>query len=97
MARSRSTVDVLWILEDTNRFLKEAHGVSADVKRGAAVMLERVLFQTGNYAGFMYLNLSDTHHPCKKGAVWTDEDRAARVYLYSRRLKKQADKAAAKV
>ena len=91
---ARSTIDVLWVLEDTNRLL-DLPTVPVGVKQGAAVLLERVLFQTGNYAGFMYLNLSDTHHPCKEGAVWTDEDRAARVYLYSRRMKKQADRLAA--
>jgi len=90
MARSRSTVDVLWLLEDTNRILA-LPTVQADVKRGVALLLERVLCQTGNYAGFLYL--SDR----QKSGDWTPEENAARVYLYSRRLKKQADKAAAKV
>lgn len=90
MARSaRSTVDVLWVLEDANRILA-LPTVGADVKRGVAVLLERVLFQTGNYAGFLY----HSHNP--KDERWTAEENAARIYLYSRRLKKQADKAAAK-
>jgi hypothetical protein len=90
MARSRSTVDVLWLLEDTNRILA-LPTVQADVKRGVALLLERVLFQTGNYAGFLYL--SDR----QKDGDWTPEENAARVYLYSRRLKRQADRMAAKV
>jgi len=87
---ARSTVDVLWLLEETNRILA-LPTVETDVKRGMAVLLERVLHQTGNYAGFMYLS----HNP--KDEKWTPEENASRVYLYSRRLKKQADKAAAKV
>lgn len=88
---ARVTIDVERVLETANNLFANPD-VPVESKRGVSVLLERVLFETGNYAGFMYRNLSDTHHPGMGDSVWLDEDEWDRVYLYSRTLRKPRSK-----
>jgi hypothetical protein len=101
---ARSTVNVLRVLEIANGYLA-CDGLTAETKQGVYQVLQRVLHETGNYAGLMYLFLRDDHRPCITNCTgryigdnpgWTKDDENSRVYLHSRQLKKQADKAAAK-
>jgi hypothetical protein len=101
---AKKTIRVERVLEIANRYLA-CDGLTAETKQGVYQVLQRVLHETGNYAGFMYLNLRDDHRPCITNCTgryigdnpgWTKDDENSRVYLYSPQLKEQADKAAAK-
>ena len=55
---ARKTIEVGKILNIANHFLA-AKNTSADEREGVCAMLETVLFETGNYMGFRYLEGSD--------------------------------------
>lgn len=88
---ARVTIDVERVLDLANNLLANPDN-AVDRKVGVCVLLERVLHETGNYAGYMYRNLSDTHHPCMGDSVWLDEDEWDRMYLHSNALKKPRSK-----
>lgn len=94
---ARSTVDVLWLLEYTNGLLSLPN-VTVEEKIGASRTLEAVLMKTGNYFGYMYSNLTDTHRCCRVGDLctdgtpWTAQDEQTRMYLYSPMMRKQMPK-----
>lgn len=52
---ARKTINVSTVLKMANSFLA-AENTTADEREGVAAMLEGILFETGNYAGFRYLD-----------------------------------------
>ena len=92
---AKKTIQVERMLEICNGYLA-CTGMTAEAKQGVYQVIQRVLHETGNYAGFMYRNLRDDHRPCIVDAEgkfvgldpnWSDDDENSRVYLYSRHLK----------
>ena len=55
---ARKTIEVGKILKMANAFLA-AKNTTADEREGVCALLETVLFETGNYMGFRYLEGSD--------------------------------------
>jgi len=55
---ARKTVEVGKILRMANAFLA-AENTTADEREGVAAILEAILFETGNYEGFRYLEGAD--------------------------------------
>lgn len=55
---ARKTIEVGKILKMANAFLA-AKATTPEERDGVCVMLEAVLFETGNYKGFRYLEGSD--------------------------------------
>ena len=55
---ARKTIEVGKILKMANAFLA-AKNTTADEREGVCAMLETVLFESGNYMGFRYLEGSD--------------------------------------
>lgn len=59
---SRKTIPVRPLVEQANKLLAlpDAHGtvvdLNADFRRGVISMIEKVLFDSGNYNGFTYLS-----------------------------------------
>jgi hypothetical protein len=56
----RKTVDVEYMKTFANTILASADPKQVDVRRGVAVMIEEVLFNSGNYKGFRYLDWNET-------------------------------------
>jgi hypothetical protein len=56
---ARKTIEVGKLIAFTNNFLK-AKNTTADEREAVASMLETVLFETGNYKGFRYLDTDET-------------------------------------
>lgn len=54
MTTKRKTIEVSKVLEDANRQLRRTD-LSDETRLAIAMMLERVLFSTGNYKGFNYV------------------------------------------
>lgn len=52
---ARKTINVSTVLKMANSFLA-AENTTADEREGVAAMIEGILFETGNYAGFRYLD-----------------------------------------
>ncbi len=52
---ARTTIDVLDVLDKANTFLKISPDDQRDRRLGVASLLEAILHQTKNYAGFNYL------------------------------------------
>lgn len=52
---ARKTIEVGKILKMANAFLA-AKNTTADEREGVCAMLETVLFETGNYMGYRYLD-----------------------------------------
>lgn len=68
MAR-RKTIEVEFILDKVN-YMLEHSTCNQDFKRGAASVLEMILHETGNYAGFNYRKwLNEGYHQ------WVDAGR----------------------
>lgn len=63
MSKRRKTVDVSYILDSVNAYLaredKDNEHFNADTRKGAYVMLEQILHETGNYNGFNYVEWLD--------------------------------------
>jgi hypothetical protein len=55
---ARKTIEVGKLLKMTNAFLAAKH-TNADEREAVCSMLEAVLFETGNYMGFRYLEGTD--------------------------------------
>ena len=55
---ARKTIEVGKILKMANAFLA-AQNTTADEREGVCALLEAVLFESGNYMGFRYLESSD--------------------------------------
>jgi hypothetical protein len=63
MAKRRKTVDVSEVLARVNAFLaREDPYVTADMRKGAYILLEGILHETGNYAGFNNLGWMNGGH-----------------------------------
>ena len=56
---SRKTVSIKYLVEITNDLCKNSAPEQVTMRRGAAVLLEKVLHDTGNYKGFRYLKLGE--------------------------------------
>lgn len=52
---ARKTIEVGKVLRMVNHFLA-AENTSADEREGVASLLEAILFETGNYRGYRYLD-----------------------------------------
>lgn len=52
---SRKTIEVSTVLKMVNSFLS-AENTTADEREGVAALMEGILFETGNYAGYRYLD-----------------------------------------
>jgi len=92
---AKKTFRVERVLEICNQYLA-CKRLTAENKQGVYQVLERVLHETGNYAGFGYNNLTDDHRPCVfdestrrtvHNPAWSDGDENSRVYLYHRNLR----------
>ena len=55
---ARKTVEVGKMLKMVNTFLAAKH-TSADEREAMCLMMEAILFETGNYEGFRYLDVTD--------------------------------------
>lgn len=51
---ARKTVDVSWLRDKANDFLRDSADNMRDERKGVAALLESALFETGNYKGFSY-------------------------------------------
>lgn len=54
----RKTIEVKSIKERVNKFLKESKDEQIAERHAQASLLDSILFETGNYKGFMYLDLT---------------------------------------
>jgi len=63
MAKKKKTLGVSHMLDYTNNQLArtDEYG-SSDFKSGVCVMIERILHDTGNYNGFMFLDPNNSDH-----------------------------------
>ena len=55
---ARKTVEVGKMLKMVNTFLAAFH-TTADERESMCLMMEAILFETGNYEGFRYLDITD--------------------------------------
>lgn len=51
----RKTTEIATIVDHVNAMLADTYYTTPDMRLGAIVVLERILHDTGNYAGFRYL------------------------------------------
>ena len=63
MAKKKKTLGVFHMLDYANNQLArtDEYG-SSDFKSGVCVMIERILHDTGNYNGFMFLDPNKSDH-----------------------------------
>ena len=63
MAKKKKTLGVFHMLDYANNQLArtDEYG-SSDFKSGVCVMIERILHDTGNYNGFMFLDPNNSDH-----------------------------------
>lgn len=60
MPRSKKTINVDLVLEFANSQLKRTdEDANAEFKSGIITMIEKILHETGNYHGFLYLDSTD--------------------------------------
>lgn len=52
---ARKTVEVEWLVEKANYFLKTSEPEMTAERSGMASLVEAALFKTGNYQGFTFL------------------------------------------
>jgi hypothetical protein len=63
MAKKKKTLGVAQLLDYANLQLKRTDSdATKDFKSGVCTMIERVLHDTGNYNGFMFINPDDSDH-----------------------------------
>jgi hypothetical protein len=63
MAKKKKTLGVAQVLDYANLQLKRTDSdATKDFKSGVCTMIERVLHDTGNYNGFMFINPDDSDH-----------------------------------
>tara|TARA_R110002074_G_scaffold354281_1_gene526097 strand:- start:516 stop:785 length:270 start_codon:yes stop_codon:yes gene_type:complete len=80
---SRKTVNVLSLLEWANKNLKRKDEfATVDFKCGICAMIEMVLHESDNYAGFMFQNSDDSD----TGTLGY----YSRSYFYSEKMRKEA-------
>lgn len=77
----RKTFDVVSLLWHVNHFLRTSKPEQTAERTANSALLELVLHQTGNYAGFGYLNMQ----PDGKGG-YTYPDETRRMYYIARDL-----------
>lgn len=74
----RKTVDVGSVLDFVNGILASPVSGQEDLRRGATLVLEHVLHESGNYNGFRYLSedeVPDTAKPgIRKGPLVSTDD-----------------------
>jgi len=81
----RKTVNVLMLLEWANKNLRrEDEFATVDFKSGVCCMIEMVLMNTGNYAGFMFQDNDDSD--CGTLGYYS------RSYFYSAKMRKEAQR-----
>ncbi len=68
MARSRKTVDVDEVRIKINDMLRLST-VSRDVRRGMQTAIEEILYMTGNYKGFRYLDQTEVPEGQRPGII----------------------------
>jgi hypothetical protein len=63
MAKKKKTLGVFHMLDYANNQLArtDEYG-SSDFKSGVCVMIERILHDTGNYNGFMFIDPNNSDH-----------------------------------
>jgi len=84
---SRKTVNVLEVLEYANKQLTRTDEyATVEYKVGVCNMLEMVLHQTSNYAGFMFHDNADS----ETGTLGY----YSRTYFYSAKMKRTAKRSA---
>jgi hypothetical protein len=64
---ARKTVEVGKVLRMVNSFLA-AKNTTDDEREGVAALMEAILFETGNYMGFRYLESSDYPEEVQSGS-----------------------------
>ena len=74
---NRKTFDVITMIDDVNARNRKSV-VSADVRNGWNSLLETLLHDTGNYAGFNYLEASEVPEGALPGIVWAQNQNGAR-------------------
>ena len=86
---ARKQIDVLSLLEFTNHNLERQDEVGRSVgfKAGICSMIEKVLMETGNYAGFGFLDNNDSD----TGTLGY----YSRHYYYSSKMRGEANKRSA--
>lgn len=52
----RKTIEVEFIKEKVNKFLRESKDEQIKEREAQASLLNSILFETGNYKGFSYIN-----------------------------------------
>lgn len=63
MANKKKTVGVSQMLDYANSQLqRQDPDATKEFKSGVCVMIERILHDTGNYNGFMFINPQDSDH-----------------------------------
>lgn len=108
---ARKTISVLTILEKANKYLAcDGPRPTPEHRLGAASLLERILMDSGNYAGYGYLaahpdgtlraeRVSSAPMATPEEVAAGDYDPTRRHYYYSRTLareREERDAAAAK-
>jgi hypothetical protein len=85
---ARKQIDVLSLLEFANHNLeRQDEFVTAGFKAGICIMIEKVLMETGNYAGFGFLDNNDSD----TGTLGY----YSRHYYYSSKMRDESNKRSA--
>ena len=84
---AKLTIPVKPLLEQANSFLKSSN-FSKEEKAGICTMIERVLHDSGNYSGFMFLRNVGTGVEVEAPRP-NDNDYFDRVYFESNLLRKK--------
>jgi len=59
----RKTIKIAELVDTVNHVLKHSDPELKELRRGMMIMLETVLFKTGNYSGYRYLTANETDYP----------------------------------
>lgn len=59
MSKKRKTIAVEKVLEMANHLLRHSADSAVGGREGIQTFIENILFETGNYNGFRYLNKND--------------------------------------
>ena len=79
---ARKTINVAVVVETANRYLSQPD-VSAEFKKGVAMLVSKILNETDQYAGFGYNDT--TIHPVDNRDQWTQEMEFNRYYCFKNR------------
>ncbi len=83
------TISVEYLRQKANHFLAESEDGWADQRRGIASFIELVLYESGNYSGFGYLDSAEVNYDAEK---FECKDDTRRVYHQSAALGREADR-----